>query len=66
MIIELMACTGCQRIIDQFTFPARCPRCGGRFHKAVRPTYWTICRWFFTHPKHVINLVIQDIRGGIS
>lgn len=62
MIIELMACMGCQRIVDQFTFPASCPRCMSKFHKAVNPSKWVIFKWFLAHPKHVLKLIIEDIR----
>lgn len=60
--IELLSCLGCQRIVDQFTFPAQCPRCMGNFHKQVAPSKLIIFKWFITQPKHVIKLYIQDIK----
>jgi len=60
--IELMACMGCQIIIDQNIFPIRCPKCGSRFYKAIQPTKITILRWFLNNPKHVLKLVYQDIK----
>ncbi len=60
-VIELLACMGCTRIEDQFTYGPRCIHCNGRYHKAVSATKWTIARWFFTHPKHATKLFIRDL-----
>ena len=61
-LIELLSCMGCQRIVDQYTFPPQCPRCKSKFHKQVHPTKWLIFKWFITQPKHVSKLFIDDIR----
>jgi len=60
--IELMACMGCQRVVDQYTFPANCPKCNSRFHKKIKPAKSIILKWVLTHPLHVTKLFIQDIR----
>lgn len=60
--ILLMACMGCQRVVDQFNFPIHCPRCGGRFYKQIKPSRFNIFRWVITSPKHVLTLIFHDIR----
>lgn len=62
MIIELFSCMGCGTILDQFTSIKGCPKCFTKFVKPVYPTKWVIFKWFLGHPKHVIKLILQDIR----
>lgn len=60
-IIELMSCTGCGRIIDQICMPKQC-KCGVRFFKAVGPDWIILFKWFINNPKHVVKLIIKDIK----
>lgn len=60
--IEILSCLGCQRIHDNLTFQPRCPRCNTQYFKRVEPSKWILFKWFITQPKHVIKLLIQDIR----
>lgn len=62
MLIELMSCRGCQRVVDQFSFPIRCPRCGSGYFAAVNPSKWILVRWFLSNPKHVLRLVLKDLK----
>ena len=65
-VIELLSCMGCGRIIDHLNFKDRCPRCCSRFSKAIGPSFLILVRWFLTSPKHVFNLIIQDLREKLS
>lgn len=62
MKIELLACLGCWRIIDNFAYPPLCTVCGSKRTKAVGPSKFNILRWFLSAPKHVMKLILQDIR----
>ncbi len=65
MIIELLSCLGCQRIVDQITMGRGCIKCGSKHFRAVGPTAMVLVRWFLANPKHVIKLLIRDFRGEI-
>lgn len=60
--LELLACLGCQRIHDNLTFEARCPRCHSGYFKGVAPTKWIIFKWFITQPIHATSILIQYFR----
>lgn len=60
--IELLSCCGCQRIIDHTIFTSNCKRCHSKFFRTIGPSWWILVKWFVFNPKHVIKLLIQDIR----
>lgn len=62
MVIEILACMGCSRTVDQFTMCYGCVECGGKLFKAIKPTKFRLLCWFFNDPKHVWKLILQDIR----
>lgn len=62
MEIEILACIGCGRTVDQWTMCAGCSECGGKLFKQIAPTKFRLLCWFVNNPKHVINLFIQDLR----
>lgn len=64
--IELLSCLGCQRIVDQWTMLRGCERCGGKLFRQVRPSSFLILCWFLNEPKHVLKLILRDIREKIS
>lgn len=61
-VIEILSCTTCSRIVDQYTMAPRCKRCGTNRFRAVNPSAYILACWFFNNPKHVLKLIAQDIR----
>lgn len=59
--IEILACIGCSRTVDQWTMCRGCDECGGRLFKQIKPTKWRLWCWFWNNPKHVMSLVWKDI-----
>ena len=66
--IELLGCLGCQRIIDNIIFRNQwfCSSCNGKYFKPVAPSKWTLIKWFIGNPKHVMKLLLLDIREKYS
>lgn len=60
--IEILSCVVCSRVVDQWTMIPKCKRCGMNRFKQIAPTKWAIIQWFISEPKHVIKLLIQDLR----
>lgn len=63
MTIELMACKGCWRVVDQYNFGFGCDACGHKLFRAVGASKWNLFRWFMSDPKHVSKVIILDLRG---
>lgn len=61
MIVELMGCTGCWRVYDQYAFPPRCA-CTAKYFRQIGAIKFNILRWFLTSPVHVVKLLIKDLR----
>lgn len=61
-MIELLGCMGCWRVLDQYTFIARCKGCNSKFVKDIAPIFYNKFRWFLTNPRHVTKLYYQDFR----
>lgn len=60
--IDILACTVCSRIVDQFTMIPQCKRCSNKYFRLVGATWYTLLCWFLNEPKHVTKLFIEDIR----
>lgn len=60
--IDILSCTACARTVDQWTMLPKCKRCGGKVFKLVQPTKWVLLCWFLNEPRHVVRLIIQDLR----
>ncbi len=63
MKIELTKCKSCWKILDQYLYPPICS-CGSRWSTAVNPTKYNLIKWFLGNPKHVINLIKDDLWGN--
>lgn len=59
--IELLACIGCSRTVDQWTMLGGCKECGGKLFKQIRPTKFRLLCWFLNEPKHVARIIWKDI-----
>jgi len=59
--IELLACTGCQKIYDQWTMVYGCKSCGGKFFKQLQPSTSRIIAWALNDLNHFFSLLKQDI-----
>ncbi len=66
MIIELLKCQGCWRVIDQFTIGFGCESCFTKFFKPIGPSKFNIFRWFLSNPKHVIRLYLEAFKEKIN
>ena len=64
MVIQLLACIGCNRIVDQWTMCKGCEDCNGKLFKVVKPTPFRKVCWFANAPKHVLKLIWADIMGN--
>lgn len=60
--IDILACVTCGRVVDQWTMIPKCKRCGTNRFRLIKPTYWAVFKWFINEPKHVIQLILQDIK----
>lgn len=60
--IEILACMGCGRTEDQWTMCYGCKDCHGKLFKQIKPTKFRLLCWFFNNPKHVWELIKQDLR----
>ena len=63
MVIMLLKCQGCWRVLDNVSMQLGCDDCYGRMFKQVNPTKMNVIKWFLANPKKVIKLLIQDFRG---
>lgn len=58
MIIELLKCQGCWRIVDQYTMYDGCTGCYTKLFRPTRPTKFNILRWILSNPKHAFKIFI--------
>lgn len=64
-IIELLECLGCGKVFDQWSMISHALRCKRNRFAAIAPTTYNKLRWFIYSPKHVLSLILQDIREKI-